>query len=159
MLGAEGGRPGGVRRKFYCPRPGRGFRMVWVWEVYEGWMGQGSLQSLLRSTPQARGCFSLSIKPLMLIVLFTLQPSEDCVKNVSRTRPPEHPTPAYSQFLWNQQMGICCGAPAGLASLRPEACKNWMPGCNQRPPPPPHSNLHILDSVWVLRKSLALDTK
>lgn len=111
------------------------------------WMGQGSLQSLLLSTPQARGCFSLFIKPLMLIVLFTLQPSEDCVKNVSRTRPPEHPTPSYSQFLWNQQMGICCGASAGLESLRPEACKHWMPGCNQRPPPRPHSNLHILDSV------------
>lgn len=69
------------------------------------WMGQGSLQFLLLSTPQARGCFSLFIKRLMLIVLFTLQPSEDCVKNVSRTRPPEHPTPSYSQFLWAFAVG------------------------------------------------------
>lgn len=145
VLGAESGRPGwGPERNFYCPRPGRGFRMVWVWKVYEDTMDGSGLAAVPAPlhTPSSRMFFSLHQTFNANCTLYFAAIGRLCEKCESNT-PSRTPHPV----LLTVSVGICCGAPAGLESLRPEACRHWMPGCNQRPPPRPHSNLHILDSV------------
>ena len=114
VLGAEGGWQGWDPRNSDCPGPVMDFRQLWVWKVYEvkaDEIAQGSLKSLLLSPPQARGCFfplRQTLNSNSTLPSLILQPSEDCVKNVSGTRPSEHPTLVLC--VCRQQTGISCGA-------------------------------------------------